>query len=248
MSASAKPENASAATPMMAQYLDIKAAHEDALLFYRMGDFYELFFEDAVTASAALDITLTQRGQHLGQDVPMCGVPVHTAENYLEQLIRQGHRVAVCEQMEDPAEAKKRGSKAVVRRDVVRLVTPGTLSEEGLLDARANNFLAALAPVGEDLALAWLDMSTGVFAVCHSDTEDLGALLARLSPSEILLPSNFDADFGAEYTVLETEILSSERAAHVLSDYFNVANLSLLGDLSRAHIAACGTLLAYLQQ
>ncbi|MEC8247486.1 MAG: DNA mismatch repair protein MutS, partial [Pseudomonadota bacterium] len=244
----AKPANAPATTPMMAQYLDIKAAHEDALLFYRMGDFYELFFDDAVTAAAALDITLTQRGQHLGQDVPMCGVPVHAAESYLERLIRQGHRVAVCEQMEDPAEAKKRGAKAVVRRDVVRLVTPGTLSEEALLDARANNFLAALAPVGEDLALAWLDMSTGVFAVCHSDTEDLGALLARLSPSEILLPSNFDADFGAEYTVLETEILSSERAAHVLSEYFNVANLPLLGDLSRAHIAACGTLLAYLQQ
>ena len=248
MTASAQPANAPAATPMMAQYLNIKAAHEDALLFYRMGDFYELFFDDAVVAAAALDITLTQRGQHLGQDVPMCGVPAHAAESYLERLIRQGHRVAVCEQMEDPAEAKKRGAKAVVRRDVVRLVTPGTLSEEALLDARANNFLAALASVGEDLALAWLDMSTGVFAVCHSEAEDLGALLARLSPSEILLPSNFDADFGAEYTLLETEILSSERAAHVLSDYFNVANPSLLGDLSRAHIAACGTLLAYLQQ
>ena len=248
MTASAKPASAPAATPMMSQYLDIKAAHKDALLFYRMGDFYELFFDDAVTAAAALDITLTQRGQHLGQDVPMCGVPVHAAESYLERLIRQGHRVAVCEQMEDPAEAKKRGAKAVVRRDVVRLVTPGTLSEEGLLDARVSNFLAALAPVGEDLAMAWLDMSTGVFAVCHSDTEGLGALLARLSPSEILLPSNFGADFGTEYTVLETEILSSERAAHVLSDYFNVADPSLLGDLSRAHIAACGTLLAYLQQ
>lgn len=252
MTASAKPANAPAVTPMMAQYLDIKAAHEDALLFYRMGDFYELFFDDAVTAAAALDITLTQRGQHLGQDVPMCGVPVHAAESYLERLIRQGHRVAVCEQMEDPAEAKKRGAKAVVRRDVVRLVTPGTLTEEALLDARANNFLAALAHVGGDLALAWLDMSTGVFAVCHSDTEGMGALLARLSPSEILLPSGFEtdleADFGADYTVLETEILSSERAAYILSDYFNVANPSLLGDLSRAHIAACGTLLAYLQQ
>ena len=248
MTASAKPANAPAATPMMAQYLDIKAAHKDALLFYRMGDFYELFFDDAVVAAAALDITLTQRGQHLGQDVPMCGVPVHAAENYLERLIRQGHRVAVCEQMEDPAEAKKRGAKAVVARDVVRLVTPGTLSEEALLDARANNFLAALAPVGSDLALAWLDMSTGTFAVCHCDAEGLGALLARLSPSEILLPADFDADFRADYAVQETEILSSESAAHILSDYFNVASPSLLGDLSRAHIAACGTLLAYLQQ
>ena len=248
MTASAKPANAPAATPMMAQYLDIKAAHKDALLFYRMGDFYELFFDDAVVAAAALDITLTQRGQHLGQDVPMCGVPVHAAENYLERLIRQGHRVAVCEQMEDPAEAKKRGAKAVVARDVVRLVTPGTLSEEALLDARANNFLAALAPVGSDLALAWLDMSTGTFAVCHCDAEGLGALLARLSPSEILLPADFDAEFRADYAVQETEILSSESAAHILSDYFNVASPSLLGDLSRAHIAACGTLLAYLQQ
>ncbi len=248
MTASAKPANAPAATPMMAQYLDIKAAHKDALLFYRMGDFYELFFDDAVVAAAALDITLTQRGQHLGQDVPMCGVPVHAAENYLERLIRHGHRVAVCEQMEDPAEAKKRGAKAVVARDVVRLVTPGTLSEEALLDARANNFLAALAPVVSDLALAWLDMSTGTFAVCHCDAEGLGALLARLSPSEILLPADFDADFRADYAVQETEILSSESAAHILSDYFNVASPSLLGDLSRAHIAACGTLLAYLQQ
>jgi DNA mismatch repair protein MutS len=248
MTASAKPANAPAATPMMAQYLDIKAAHKDALLFYRMGDFYELFFDDAVVAAAALDITLTQRGQHLGQDVPMCGVPVHASENYLERLIRHGHRVAVCEQMEDPAEAKKRGAKAVVARDVVRLVTPGTLSEEALLDARANNFLAALAPVGSDLALAWLDMSTGTFAVCHCDAEGLGALLARLSPSEILLPADFDADFRADYAVQETEILSSESAAHILSDYFNVASASLLGDLSRAHIAACGTLLAYLQQ
>ena len=248
MTASAKPANAPAATPMMAQYLDIKAAHKDALLFYRMGDFYELFFDDAVVAAAALDITLTQRGQHLGQDVPMCGVPVHAAENYLERLIRPGPRVAVCEQMEDPAEAKKRGAKAVVARDVVRLVTPGTLSEEALLDARANNFLAALAPVGSDLALAWLDMSTGTFAVCHCDAEGLGALLARLSPSEILLPADFDADFRADYAVQETEILSSESAAHILSDYFNVASPSLLGDLSRAHIAACGTLLAYLQQ
>ena len=248
MTASAKPANAPAATPMMAQYLDIKAAHKDALLFYRMGDFYELFFDDAVVAAAALDITLTQRGQHLGQDVPMCGVPVHAAENYLERLIRHGHRVAVCEQMEDPAEAKKRGAKAVVARDVVRLVTPGTLSEEALLDARANNFLAALAPVVSDLALAWLDMSTGTFAVCHCDAEGLGALLARLSPSEILLPADFDADFRADYAVQETEILSSQSAAHILSDYFNVASPSLLGDLSRAHIAACGTLLAYLQQ
>ena len=132
---------------MMAQYLAIKAEHPDALLFYRMGDFYEMFFADAEAASAALDIALTKRGQHLGQDIPMCGVPVHAAEGYLLTLIRKGFRVAVCEQMEDPAEARKRGAKSVVQREVVRLVTPGTLTEESLLEARRHNYLAAFAEV-----------------------------------------------------------------------------------------------------
>jgi len=127
------------ASPMMAQYLEIKAAHGEYLLFYRMGDFYELFFDDAVKAAEALDIALTKRGKHQGGDIPMCGVPVHAAEAYLEKLIRKGFRVAVCEQVEDPAEAKKRGSKSVVKREVVRLVTPGTLTEDSLLEARASN-------------------------------------------------------------------------------------------------------------
>src|ERR1700745_3880385 len=131
-------------TPMMEQYIEIKAANADCLLFYRMGDFYELFFGDAEIASRALGIALTKRGKHLGEDIPMCGVPVHAADDYLQRLIAGGHRVAVCEQIEDPAEAKKRGPKAVVRRDVVRLVTPGTLTEESLLDARAHNFLTAI--------------------------------------------------------------------------------------------------------
>src|SRR5215813_9701192 len=142
------------ATPMMAQYLEIKTAHQEYLLFYRMGDFYELFFADAEKASEALDIALTKRGKHKGDDIPMCGVPVHAAEQYLERLIRKGFRVAVCEQMEDPAEARKRGSKAVVRRDVVRLVTPGTLTEDSLLNARTSNVLAALGRAGGDFALA----------------------------------------------------------------------------------------------
>ena len=132
------------ATPSMAQYLEIKAANPDSLLWYRMGDFYELFFEDAVTASEALSIVLTKRGKHKGQDIPMCGVPVHRADEYLQRLIKQGYRVAVCEQLEDPAEARKRGAKAVVKRDVVRLVTPGTITEEALLDAKARNYLTAV--------------------------------------------------------------------------------------------------------
>ena len=151
------------ATPMMAQYLAVKAAYPDALLFYRMGDFYELFFDDAAAAAGALNLTLTKRGKHLGQDIPMCGMPVHSHEAYLARLIRQGFKVAVCEQVEDPAEAKKR--KGVVKRDVIRLITPGTLTEESLLDARAHNYLAALALVQNEPGLAWLDISTGTFQV-----------------------------------------------------------------------------------
>jgi len=139
--------NGSELTPMMAQYVEIKTANPDSLLFYRMGDFYELFFDDAEQASRALGITLTKRGKHQGTDIPMCGVPVHAADGYLQQLIALGFRVAVCEQMEDPAEAKKRGSKSVVRRDIVRLVTPGTLTEENLLEAGAHHFLASLARI-----------------------------------------------------------------------------------------------------
>ena len=182
--AAASPE----ATPMMAQYLDLKRAHPDCLLFYRMGDFYELFFEDAVKAAAALDIALTKRGKHDGDDIPMCGVPVHAAEAYLARLIRQGFKVAVCEQIEDPAEAKKRGGKAPVKRAVVRVVTPGTLTEDALLDARRHNYLAALAEAAGELGLAWLDLSTGDFARKPCLQASLGAALARLAPGEILLP------------------------------------------------------------
>nr|WP_313978098.1 hypothetical protein [Iodidimonas nitroreducens] len=152
-----------AATPMMAQYLAIRAAHPDCLLFYRMGDFYELFFDDAIKAAAALDITLTRRGRHEGEDIPMAGVPVHAAESYLARLIKSGFKVAVCEQTEDPAEAKKRGAKSVVAREVVRLVTPGTLTEDTLLDARRHNYLAVLVAVGNNMAVAYADMSTGSF-------------------------------------------------------------------------------------
>src|SRR5262249_17294071 len=160
------PENgAGDPSPMMAQYLEVKRAHPGCLLFYRLGDFYELFFDDAVVGSKALDLTLTRRGRHGDADVPMCGVPVHAAESYLARLIRQGHRVAICEQVEDPVEAKKRGAKAVVRREVVRVVTPGTITEDTLLDARAHNYLAALAEAAGQLGLAWLDVSTGDFTL-----------------------------------------------------------------------------------
>jgi len=180
----------STTTPMMAQYLALKAQYPDALLFYRMGDFYELFFDDAVAAAAALDIALTTRGKHLGEDIKMCGVPHHAAEGYLLTLIRKGFRVAVGEQMESPAEAKKRGYKAVVKRDVVRLVTAGTLTEDSLLDARHHNFLAAYAQVRDTGALAWVDVSTGDFHISECSPVMLPPQLARLSPRELLVAAS----------------------------------------------------------
>src|ERR1700679_331744 len=182
------PQPDSEASPMMAQYLEIKAAHGKYLLFYRMGDFYELFFDDARQAAEALDIALTKRGKHQGGDIPMCGVPVHAAESYLEKLIRKGFRVAVCEQIEDPAEAKKRGSKSVGKREVVRLVTPGTLTEDSLLEARASNVLASLGRSGGEFALASADMSAGDFKVGAVKAGDLAAELARIAPRELLAP------------------------------------------------------------
>src|SRR6187549_3346185 len=196
----AQPAEAARITPMMEQYLEIKAANPGLLLFYRMGDFYELFFEDAEVASRALGIVLTKRGKHLGRDIPMCGVPVIRSDEYLHRLIALGHRVAVCEQTEDPAEAKKRGSKSVVRRDVVRLVTPGTLTEDTLLDARRNNYLLAIARArasadadASRFALAWIDISTGEFRVSECDRATLSAEIARLEPGEIIVP---DALYG----------------------------------------------------
>src|SRR5438094_8100246 len=176
-----------AGSPVMLQYHEIKRAHPGCLLFFRMGDFYELFFEDAVAAAPALDIALTKRGRHNGADIPMCGVPVHTAEAYLARLIRAGFKVAMCDQIEDPAEAKRRGAK-MLRRAVTRVVTAGTLTEDGLLDARRHNYLAGLAEVGGAMGLAWLDLSTGAFALAPTSEPALASDLARLSPCEILLP------------------------------------------------------------
>jgi DNA mismatch repair protein MutS len=244
------------ATPLMAQYLALKAENPDCLLFYRMGDFYELFFEDAVAASGALDITLTKRGKHNGQDIQMCGVPVHAAETYLQRLIKKGFRVAVCEQMEDPAEAKRRGSKSVVRRDVIRLVTPGTLTEDSLLDARRHNYLAALAEVRGALALAWVDVSTGAFSVEAPEAPSLPAALARLEPGELLVadrliqdPALFEtfAPWKARLTPLPAARFDSENARKRLEHLYGVAALDGFGAFSRAEVAACGVLVDYIE-
>ncbi|MDR5652652.1 DNA mismatch repair protein MutS [Ruixingdingia sedimenti] len=238
---------------MMAQYLDIKAQHRDAILFYRMGDFYEMFFDDAVAAAEALDIALTKRGQHLGQDIPMCGVPVVRGEEYLLALIRKGFRVAIAEQMEDPAEAKKRGSKSVVRREVVRLVTPGTLTEETLLDARRHNFLAAWAQVRDDAALAWVDISTGEFRVTPCPAPRLGPELARLAPREVLLSetagedlAGIVTDHAATPTLLGRASFDSAAAEKRLCTLWNVTTLEGFGSYGRAELAAMGAIADYL--
>ncbi len=238
---------------MMAQYLEIKAQYDGALLFYRMGDFYEMFFDDAVAAAEALDIALTKRGKHDGADIPMCGVPVHSAEGYLLTLIRKGFRVAVCEQMEDPATAKKRGSKAVVRREVVRLVTPGTLTEDSLLEARRHNYLAAYARVRDAGALAWVDISTGSFHVMELPAVRLGPELARLMPSEVILPETLEGELaetvsesGASPTALGRTSFDSTNGDKRLRDLFGVGSLDAYGQFTRAEVAAMGAIVDYL--
>ncbi|AHB47384.1 DNA mismatch repair protein MutS [Hyphomicrobium nitrativorans NL23] len=253
------------ATPSMAQYLEIKTANPDSLLWYRMGDFYELFFEDAVVASQALGIVLTKRGKHRGEDIPMCGVPVHRADEYLERLIRRGYRVAVCEQLEDPAEARKRGAKAVVRRDVVRLVTPGTLTEETLLDARARNYLTALfqAPGGPEgpligstatVALASLDISTGEFEVGETRGVDLPGELVRLAPGEVIAADSVlaEADLtawieraGGAATPVPAASFDGLAGERDLKARLGVADLGAFGVFTRSEMAAIGALLRY---
>jgi DNA mismatch repair protein MutS len=248
-------------TPMMAQYMEIKAANSDCLLFYRMGDFYELFFEDAVTASKILGITLTKRGKHLDQDIPMAGVPVHAADDYLQKLIASGLRIAVCEQMEDPKEAKKRGSKAVVRRDVVRLVTPGTITEDNLLDSRQANWLVAVLPgisQDQDVALAYADISTGAFHVGLIPFSKLEPELARLEAAEILIPDQMENTFFSagstlgiwkdRTTPLARAFFDGITAEQKLCDYFNVQSLDAFGQFDRQECRVMAALVAYIER
>jgi len=239
---------------MVAQYMEIKAEYPDALLFYRMGDFYEMFFEDAVAAAEALDIALTKRGKRLGEDIPMCGVPVHSAEGYFLTLIRKGFRVAVCEQLEDPAEARRRGPKAVVKRGVTRLVTPGTLTEDTLLEARQHNFLAAYSEVRDKAALAWVDISTGAFHVMPCQPVRLGPELARLAPRELLLTDEREPDctetasvFGISVTPLSRASFDSTAAVERLKALFSVGSLDAYGNFGRAELSAMGAIVDYLE-
>ncbi|WP_246735635.1 DNA mismatch repair protein MutS [Agrobacterium sp. a22-2] len=246
---------------MMEQYIEIKANNPGSLLFYRMGDFYELFFEDAVEASRALGITLTKRGQHMGQEIPMCGVPVHASDDYLQRLIGLGFRVAVCEQIEDPAEAKRRGSKSVVKRDVVRLVTPGTITEEKLLSPSESNYLMALARVrgGSEpqLALAWIDISTGVFRLAETDAARLLADISRIDPSELIVADALfqDPEIRPVFDVLGRVVVpqpavlfDSAAAEGRITRYFGVKTLDGFGSFSRAEMAAAAAAVAYVEK
>ena len=249
-------------TPMMEQYIEIKAANPNSLLFYRMGDFYELFFDDAEVASRALGIVLTKRGKHLGRDIPMCGVPVEKSDEYLHRLIALGHRVAVCEQVEDPAEAKKRGGKSVVKREVVRLVTPGTLTEDSLLEAKRNNWLLAVArgrPSSDAepaYALAWLDISTGEFRVMETDGIRLAAEIARLDPGEIIVTDavHDDAELRgfwrglSSVTPVTKDLFDGATAERRLAAYFGVATVESFGSFSRLELSAAAAVVTYVER
>ncbi len=248
--------DAAGATPVMAQFFEAKARQPDALVFFRMGDFYELFFEDAERASAALGITLTARGNHGGAPIPMCGVPVHAAEAYLAKLIRSGFKVAVCEQMEDPAEAKKRGGKSIVRRDVVRVVTPGTLTEDGLLDARGANRLAAVAVRAGAAAVASVELSTGEVECMTLSRDGLASALASLGPSEILVPDRLFADetlretfksVGGLIQPMASALAEPAAAEARLKRLYGVDTLDGFGELSGAEVSALGLIAAHLE-
>ncbi len=243
------------ATPFMAQYLTAKAGQPDAILFFRMGDFYELFFKDAEVAAAALGITLTKRGKHQGDDIPMAGVPVHAMEGYLARLIRMGHKVAICEQMEDPAEAKKRGSKAVVKRDIVRVVTPGTLTEDTLLDARGANRLAAVAVRKGRAAVAVVELSAGTVDSVACEMRDLGAALAAFRPSEVLVTDRMFSDpdaraaldgSGGVVQALASAIAEPQAARARVERLYGVAALDGYGAFEEAEVSALGLIAAYL--
>ncbi len=258
-------------TPMMVQFMEIKINNPGKLLFFRMGDFYELFFDDAIAASLALNITLTKRGKHNGEDIPMCGVPYHAATQYLQKLAEKGFKVAIVEQLENPKEAKKRGPKSVVKRGVVRIVTAGTLTEDSLLNAQTNNYLLSIVPnpttsddVKPELSLAWVDISTGSFACETIPLNNVNATIARLEAKEIIYSATLEklankltangafnylelwAEQGAVLSVIDANKFDSGQATENLLTYYNLSNIAELGSFSRYELSAMGGLYSYI--
>lgn len=243
-------------TPVMAQYWDVKQQYPQCLLFFRMGDFYEMFFDDAIMAAKALDIALTKRGRQEGEEIPMCGVPAHTYEIYLAKLIQKGFKVAVCEQLEDPEAAKKRGAKGPLRRDVVRVVTAGTITEEGLLEARQNNFLLALSPFSQDkIGVGAIDLSTGVFLIEETTLNELAALFARYNPAEIILPDRLleepslyetFAGWKKQLSPLPQARFDTINNRHRLEEVYKIQALDAFGNFSHNEIRAAGALIDYI--
>ena len=244
------------ATPSMKQYFELKARYPEMLLFYRMGDFYELFFDDAKIASAILDIALTKRGKNAGEAIPMCGVPVHAAEMYLQKLIASEHKIAICEQMETPEEAKKRGYKEIVRRDVVRIVTPGTVTEDALLAPTAAHYLASVLLNGDEGAFAWLDISTGEFTACATTLSQLPSLLARVSPRELLMTQSLCEllhqeswfhEWKSRVSIRPDVQFDAKNAARRIATHYQVSDAGVYGEFTAPELSACGALLDYVQ-
>ncbi len=243
-------------TPMMEQFLGIKSEHQEYLLFYRMGDFYELFLEDALIASDALNITLTHRGQHKGKPLPMCGVPFHSYQSYLYKLIEKGFKVAICEQLENPQEAKKRGAKSVVKRGVTRIVTAGTIVEEGLLNATESNYLMALNVYKDVYAIAWIDISTGEFNLAETTLETLASDMARIEPKEILVhdklwgSQEFNEkvkDWKKHITPYSGNFFDARRGEQKLKKVYQIASLDVLEEMSHAELGVLGAILEYME-
>lgn len=242
-------------TPMMQQYLEIKSEHQSELLFYRMGDFYELFFDDAKIAAEILDIVLTKRGKHEEESIPMCGVPAHSSEYYLDKLIKSGHKVAVCEQLETPEEAKKRGYKAVVKREVVRIVTPGTITDEKLLNPKSNSYLLAIAKIKDDVAIAWLEPTTGKFYFSSINNAAIAAEMNRISPKEIIISDKLYednaifsqlSDFKKLITTRASIVFDAQRCERKILEFFAINSLEGIGNFSKSEVAACGSLIEYI--
>ena len=243
-------------TPMMQQYIQIKSQHKDYILFYRMGDFYELFFEDALIGARELDITLTKRGKHLTQDIPMCGVPIHASEFYLNKLLKKGYSVAICEQMESPEDAKKRGYKEVVKREVIRIVTPGTLMDDVLLESKESNYLAVVFKNKSNAVIGLTDISVGYFSVETISEEAVTIEMSRIMPREVIIPDMLAYDesviaqltkFTNSITRRPDSIFDFDRCHKQLLEFYDVEFIEGIGNFSKDEIIAAGALIEYLR-